>query len=47
MDQRRNNVGINDGLDLGRVAGSDVGNCPACLLSDAILGRAQKRQEAG
>lgn len=46
VDQRRDNVGIDDSLDLRRVTGSDVGNGPAGFLANAILGRAQKRQEA-
>ena len=47
MDQRRNDVGVNDRLDLGRVSSSDVADGPASLLADAILVGAQERQEAG
>lgn len=47
VDQRGDDVGINDGLDLGRVAGGDVGNGPASLLADAVLGGAQEREQAG
>ncbi|KAI6766284.1 hypothetical protein HG530_007354 [Fusarium avenaceum] len=47
MDQRRNDVGIDHGLDLGRVASSDVGNGPASLLADAILSRAEQGKETG
>lgn len=46
MDQWRDDVGINDGLDLRRVASSDVGNGPAGFLADTILSRAQERQQA-
>lgn len=47
MNQRRDDVGIDNGLDLGRVAGSDVRDGPASLFADTVLSRAQKRQEAG
>lgn len=47
VNQRRDDVGIDNGLDLGRVAGSDVRDGPASLFADTVLSRAQKRQEAG
>ncbi len=47
MYQRGNNIRIDDGLDLGRVAGGDVGYSPASLLADAVLGRAQQREQGG
>ena len=40
MDQWRNDVGVNDSLNLGRVAGSDVGDSPARFLSNPVLVRA-------
>ena len=45
VDQRGDNVGVNDGLYLSRVASSDVGDGPAGLLANTVLVRAQKRQE--
>ena len=45
MDKRWNNIGINDGLDLGRVTGSDIGNGPASLLSNSVLPGAQEREK--
>lgn len=47
MNQRRNDVGINDGLDLRRVPSGDVGNGPAGLLANTILGRAEEGKQAG
>lgn len=47
VNQRRDDVSVNDGLDLGRVAGGDVGNGPARLLPDTVLVGAQERQQAG
>lgn len=47
VDERGNNVGVNDGLDLVRRAGSDVGDGPACLLADAVLGRGEQAKESG
>lgn len=45
VDQRRDDVSIDDSLDLGGVAGGDVGDGPAGLLADSILSGAQKRQQ--
>lgn len=45
VDQGGDDVGVNDGLDLGRVSGRDVGDGPACLLADTVLGGAEQRQE--
>lgn len=47
VDQRRDDIGIDDSLDLGGVAGGDVGDGPAGLLADAVLGGAQERQQSG
>ncbi len=47
VDERRNDVGVNNGLDLSRVAGRDVGDGPTRLLADAILVRAEEGQKAG
>lgn len=47
MNQRRNDVGVNNRLDLSRVAGRDVGDGPAGLLANAVLVGAQQRQKAG
>lgn len=46
MDERRNDVCINDSLDLSGVASGDVGNSPAGLLADSVLARAQEREES-
>ena len=46
VDQRRDNVGVNDRLDLGRVSSSDVADGPASLLANTILVGAQQGQEA-
>ena len=46
VDQRRDDVGVNDGLDLCGVAGGDVGDGPASLLANAVLGRAQQREQS-
>lgn len=45
VDERWDNVGIDDGLDLSGVSGCDVGNGPARLLANAILVRAQEGQQ--
>lgn len=47
VDQRRDDVGVNNRLDLSRVSSGNVADGPASLLADAILVGAQKRQEAG
>ena len=47
VDQRRDDVGINDGLNLCGVSSSDVGDGPASLLADTILSGAQQREEGG
>jgi hypothetical protein len=46
MNQRRDDVGIDDGLDLRGVAGGDVADGPAGLLADAVLGGAQQRKQS-
>lgn len=46
MDKRVHEAGINNRLDLGRVASSDVGDGPASLLANSILGGAQKREKS-
>ncbi|KUI56758.1 hypothetical protein VP1G_10880 [Cytospora mali] len=46
VDKRRNDVGVNHGLNLRGVTSSDVGNGPASLLSNTVLVRAQQRQQA-
>jgi hypothetical protein len=38
---------IDDGLDLQGTAGRDVGDRPASLLADTLLGRRQERQKRG
>lgn len=40
VDQGWNNVCVDYGLNLGRVARSNVGDCPAGFLADTVLGRA-------
>ena len=40
-------VRINDGLDLHRRTGSDVGDGPASLLADAIFRRGEKAEKSG
>lgn len=45
MNKRGKNVGIDNSLDLSRVAGSNIGNSPACLLTDAVFGGAQQGKE--
>ena len=45
VDQRGDDVSIDDGLDLGGVAGGDVGDGPASLLADSVLGGAEKGQQ--
>lgn len=42
VNQGRDDVGIDDSLDLGGVSSRYVGNRPACLLANAILVRTQK-----
>ena len=42
MDERLDDVRIDDSLDLGGVAGSNVRDGPAGLLTNTILSRAQK-----
>lgn len=46
VDERRNDVGINDSLDLRRGSGGDVGDGPAGLLANAVLGRREEGQES-
>ena len=45
VDKRRDDVGINDSLDLWRGASGDVGDGPASFLTDAVLGRRQERKQ--
>lgn len=47
VDERRDDIGINDGLDLRRGASCNVGDGPARLLPDTLLSRRQERQESG
>jgi hypothetical protein len=47
VDKGRNDVGVNDGLDLSGVSSSNVGDGPACLLADSVLRRREKRQQGG
>lgn len=47
VDQGRDEVAVNDGLDLVRVAGGNVGNSPAGLLADRVLGRGKETKERG
>lgn len=47
VDQRRDDVSIDDSLNLGGVAGGDVGDGPAGLLADAVLCGAQQGQQRG
>mmetsp|Transcript_5742 Transcript_5742/g.11447 ORF Transcript_5742/g.11447 Transcript_5742/m.11447 type:complete len:512 (-) Transcript_5742:106-1641(-) len=46
LNQRRDNVVFNDGLDLFLVAGGNVGNRPACFLANTLLGTGKKGQQA-
>ena len=46
MNERWDNVGINNSLDLGGVASGDVRDGPAGLFPDPILSRAQEGQES-
>ncbi|RUP48203.1 hypothetical protein BC936DRAFT_144843 [Jimgerdemannia flammicorona] len=43
----RGDVGVNDRLDLRGIAGSDVGDSPAGLLADTVLGAREKAEEGG
>lgn len=45
LDEGRDDVGLDDGLDLLLVARGDVRDSPACLLADALLRRAQQVQQ--
>jgi hypothetical protein len=45
VDQRWDDVGVNDSLDLGRIASGDVGDGPARLLTDTVLRGAQQGQQ--
>lgn len=46
VDKRRDDTGVDDGLNLAGVSGSDVGDGPASLLANAVLSRAQKREQS-
>lgn len=45
VDEGRDDVGLNNGLNLMRGTGGDVGNSPAGLLADWVLGRGKKGEE--
>lgn len=45
LDERGDDVRFDDGLDLLLVSGGDVGDGPARLLADALLGRAQQVEQ--
>lgn len=45
VDQGRDDVGVDDTLDLVWRAGSDVGDGPARLFADALLWRRQEREK--
>jgi hypothetical protein len=47
VDERRDDVGIYDSLDLSRVSSRDVGDCPACFLTDTILRGTEERKKGG
>jgi hypothetical protein len=47
VNQRGNDVCVNDSLDLCRVAGSDVRDGPAGLLADTVLSGAQQGEQSG
>lgn len=47
VDERRNDVGINDSLNLGWRSCGDVGDRPACLFADALFWRGQQRKQCG
>ena len=46
MNKGGDDISIDNRLNLRRVAGSNVGNRPASLLADTILGGAQQREQA-
>ena len=43
MDKGRNDVGIDDSLDLSRVASCNIGDSPTGLFADSVFSRAQER----
>ncbi len=45
VDEGRDDVGVNDGLNLLRGTGGDVGDSPASLLANALLGRRKERKQ--
>jgi len=45
VHERRDDVGLDDGLDLLARAGGDVRDRPARLLADALLGRVEQREQ--
>ena len=47
VHERRDDLRIDDGLDLLACPGSDVGDGPARLLADALLGRVKQREQPG
>ncbi|KAI3483457.1 hypothetical protein L1887_53684 [Cichorium endivia] len=47
VDEGRDDVGVDDGLDLLGGAGGDVGDGPAGLLADALLGRREEGEQGG
>jgi hypothetical protein len=46
VDERGDDVGVDDSLDLGRVASGDVGDGPASLLADSVLSGAQQGEQS-
>src|SRR3989344_5596125 len=46
IDEGRDDVGIDDDLNVGLGAGGNVGDGPASLLRDSLLGAVEERQEA-
>ena len=47
LDERWDDVVVDNGLDLVLVAGGDVGDGPACLLANTLLGGGEEGEEAG
>jgi len=47
VDQRRNDVGVDDGLDLLRRSSGDVRDGPASFLADTFFGRREEGEKSG